>query len=87
MCAYLKAILTIGMQLHAMSLHTILVHFVSIWLINKCQSGIDFIFTSARAQYTPLLWKYLCPVKFSRKNKVKVMKGKHARMSTLLQEQ
>ena len=23
-----------------------LVHFVSIWLINKCQSGIDFIFTS-----------------------------------------
>ena len=26
-----------------------LVHFVSIWVINKCQSGIDFIFTSERA--------------------------------------
>ena len=25
-----------------------LVHFVSIWVINKCQSGIDFIFTSER---------------------------------------
>ena len=31
-----------------------LVHFVSIWLINKCQSGIDFIFI-ASAQYTPVL--------------------------------
>ena len=26
-----------------------LVHFVSIWVINKCQSGIDFIFTSEHA--------------------------------------
>ena len=26
-----------------------LVHFVSIWVINKCQSGIDFIFTRERA--------------------------------------
>ena len=25
-----------------------LVHFVSIWVINKCQSGIDFLFTSER---------------------------------------
>ena len=28
-----------------------LVHFVSIRLINKCQSGMDFIFTSERAIY------------------------------------
>ena len=26
-----------------------LVHFVSIWVINKCQSGIDFFFTSKRS--------------------------------------
>ena len=26
-----------------------LVHFVSIWVINTCESGIDFIFTSERA--------------------------------------
>ena len=55
MCAYRKAILTIGMQLHAMSLRTILVHFVSIQLINKCQSGIDFIFTSERAIYSTFM--------------------------------
>ena len=43
MCAYRKAILTIGMQLHAMSLRIIWSISISIRLINKCQSGIDFI--------------------------------------------
>ena len=32
-----------------------LVHFVSIRLINKCQSGIDFIFTSERAIYSSFI--------------------------------
>ena len=32
-----------------------LVHFVSIRLINKCQSGIDFIFTSERAIYSSFM--------------------------------
>ena len=27
-----------------------LVHFISIWVINKCQSGIDFFFLLASAQ-------------------------------------
>ena len=31
------------------------VHFVSIRLINKCQSGIDFIFTSVRAIYSSFM--------------------------------
>ena len=49
MCAYRKAILTISMQLHAMSMRTIWSISFSIRLINKYQSGIDFIFTSERA--------------------------------------
>ena len=32
-----------------------LVHFVSIRLINKCRSGIDFIFTSDRAIYSSFM--------------------------------
>ena len=32
-----------------------LVHFVSIRLINKCHSGIDFIFTSERAIYSTFM--------------------------------
>ena len=32
-----------------------LAHFVSIRLINKCQSGIDFIFTSERAIYSSFM--------------------------------
>ena len=32
-----------------------LVHFVSIRLINKCQSGIDFIWTSERAIYSSFM--------------------------------
>ena len=39
MCAYRKAILTIGMQLHAMSLHN--------------ASRVLFLFLLASAQYTP----------------------------------
>ena len=37
-----------------------LVHFVSIRPINKCQSGIDFIFTSERAIYSSFM-KILLP--------------------------
>ena len=38
-----------------------LVHFVSIWVINKCQSGIDFFYK--RRNISPvLLIKYRCPV-------------------------
>ena len=32
-----------------------MVHFVSIRLINKCQSGIDFIFTSEREIYSSFM--------------------------------
>ena len=32
-----------------------LVHFVSIRLINLCQSGIDFVFTSERAIYSSFM--------------------------------
>ena len=53
MCAYRKAILTIGMQLHAMSLR--IIWSVSIRLINKCQSGFDFIFTSERKIYSSFM--------------------------------
>ena len=48
MCAYRKAILTISMQLHAMSMRTIWSISFSIRLINKYQLGIDLIFTSKR---------------------------------------
>ena len=37
-----------------------LVHFVSMRLINKCQSVIDFIFTSERAIYSSFM-KILLP--------------------------
>ena len=39
-----------------------LVHFVSIWVINKCQSGIDFF--QRALNITPVLWKYWCPVQY-----------------------
>ena len=54
MCAYRKAILTIGMQLHAMSLPII-------WSIcfhsanKQMPVGIDFIFTSERAIYSSFM--------------------------------
>ena len=38
-----------------------LVHFVSIWVINKCQLRIDFFYQRA-FNITPVLWKYRCPV-------------------------
>ena len=37
-----------------------LVHFVSIWVINKCQSGIDF-FLPASAQYNSSFMKISVP--------------------------
>ena len=51
-----------------------LVHFVSIRLINKCQSGIDFIFTSERAIILHFYENIGAQSSISRKNKVKVMK-------------
>ena len=42
MCAYRKVILTIGMQLHAVSLRTIWSISFPFGFINKYQSGIDF---------------------------------------------
>ena len=38
---------------HVIAYH--LVHFVSIRLINKCLSGIDFIFTSEHATYSSFM--------------------------------
>ena len=50
-----------------------LVHFVSIRLINKCQSGIDFIFTSERAIYSSFMKISLpSPVFRRKKTKMKV---------------
>ena len=40
------------------------VHFVSIWVINKCQSGIDFFFYQRVLNITPVFWKYWCPVQY-----------------------
>ena len=50
-----------------------LVHFVSIRLINKCQSGIDFIFTSERAIYSSFM-KISVPSPVFTKMKVKLCK-------------
>ena len=80
MCAYRKAILTISMQFHAMSLHTIW----SIWVINKCQSGIEF-FLPASAQYNFSFMNIGALSSISRKNtmmKVKLLQSVHAGMST-----
>ena len=60
-----------------------LVHFVSIRLINKCQSSIYFIFTSERAIYSTFM-KISVPIQvFCGKNKVKVMKVKLCKVYTL----
>ena len=64
-----------------------LVHFVSIRLINKYQSGIDFIFTRERAIY-PVLQIYEnigAQSSISRKNtkdESETLQSIHARMST-----
>ena len=53
MCVYRKAIPSIGIQLHAISLRTIwsiVFPCLSICVIYKCQSGIDF-FLLGSAQY------------------------------------
>ena len=50
-----------------------LVHFVSIQLINKCQSGIDFIFTSERTIYSSFMKMSVpSPVFRGKKTKMKV---------------
>ena len=61
-----------------------LVHFVSIRLINKCQSGIDFIFTSERTIYYSFM-KILVPSPvFAEKTPVEseTLQSIHTRMST-----
>ena len=50
MCAYRKAILTIGMQLHVMSLRTIWSISFPFGFINKCQSGIDFFYPPTKSE-------------------------------------
>ena len=62
-----------------------LVHFVSIRLINKCQSGIDFIFTSKRAIYSSFMKISVpSPVFFEEKRngESETLQSIHARMST-----
>ena len=49
-----------------------LVHFVSIRLINKCQSGVDFIFTSWRAIYSSFMKISVPSPVFRKKTKMKV---------------
>ena len=67
------------MQVHGM------VHFVSVWVINKCQSGIDF-FLLASAQYnTSLRIKYRCPVQYfaeKHHDESETLQSVHARIST-----
>ena len=62
-----------------------LVHFVSIRLINKCQSGIDFIFTSECAIYSSFM-KILVPSPVFRgkhKDESETLQSLHARLSTM----
>ena len=84
MCAYRKAILTIGMQLYVMSLRTI-------WSISfpfgviKCQSGIDFYFTSEHAIYLQFMNKISVPSPVfaeKRNDESETLQSIHARMST-----
>ena len=49
-----------------------MVRFVSIRLINKCQSGIDFIFTSERAIYSSFMKISVPSQVFRGKTKMKV---------------
>ena len=51
-----------------------LVHFVSILQINKCQSGIDFIFTRERSIYYTFMKISVPSQVFRGKTNVKVMK-------------
>ena len=41
-----------------------LVHFVSIPVINKCQSGIDFFLLASAQYHSSLRIKYRCPVEY-----------------------
>ena len=62
-----------------------LVHFISIWVINKRQSGIDF-FLLGSVQYNSFLRiKYRCPVQYfaeKHKDESETLQSVHARMST-----
>ena len=61
-----------------------LVNFVSIWVINKCQSGIDFLLSSAQYN-SSFMNKYQCPVQyFAEKHydESKTLQSVHAQMST-----
>ena len=60
MCAYRKAILRIGMQLHAMSLRTIWSISFPFGFINNYQSGIDF-FLLARQYNSSFINKISVP--------------------------
>ena len=64
----------------------LLVHFVSIRLINKCQFGIDFFFTiSERAISLQFMIKYRCLVQyFAEKHydESETLQSVHALMST-----
>ena len=62
-----------------------LVHFVSIRLINKCQSGIDFIFTSERAIYSSYMKISVPSLVFRGKNTM--MKVKLCKVNTLESQQ
>ena len=59
MCTYRKAIPLMGMQLHAMSLHTIWSISFSFLAINKCQSGIDFFLLASEQYNSSLMNKIL----------------------------
>ena len=59
-----------------------LAHFVSIRLINKCQSGIDFIFTSERAIYSSFM-KISVPSPVFRGKTISKMKVKLCKVYTL----
>ena len=61
-----------------------LVHLVSIWVINKCQSGIDF-FILASEQYISFCKKFWCPVQYfaeKHSDESETLQSVHAQMST-----
>ena len=86
MCAYRKAILMIGMQLHAMSLLTI-------WSIsfpfgektNASRVLIFFFYKRARNITLFMCIKYRCPVQYfavKQYDESETLQSVHARMST-----
>ena len=59
-----------------------LVHFVSIRLVNYA-SRVLILFLLASAQYTPVLWKYQCPVQYFVEKQYTKMKVKLCKVYTL----